>query len=74
MTSQVNYLYPTILMVIIDWILVDIYADEGISGTTTEKRTEFLRMIDDCMAGKIDMIVTKSVSRFARNTRTACIM
>ena len=51
-----------------DWDLVDIYADDGISGTTTTKRTEFLRMINECMAGKIDMIITKSISRFARNT------
>lgn len=51
-----------------DWELVDIYADEGISGTSVKRRINFLRMIDDCHAGKIDMIITKSVSRFARNT------
>lgn len=51
-----------------EWELVDIYADEGISGTNTKKRLEFNRMIDDCMAGKIDLILTKSISRFARNT------
>ncbi len=51
-----------------DWVLADIYADEGISGTSTEKREEFNRMIGDCENGKIDMIVTKSISRFARNT------
>ncbi|SHH15440.1 recombinase family protein [Desulfosporosinus lacus] len=51
-----------------DWDLVDIFADDGISGTTTTKRTEFLRMIKECMAGNIDMIITKSISRFARNT------
>lgn len=45
-----------------------IYADEGISGTNTKKRDEFKRMIADCRAGKIDMIITKSISRFARNT------
>lgn len=44
------------------------YADEGISGTNTKKRDEFNRMIADCGAGKIDMIITKSISRFARNT------
>ena len=49
--------------------LVGIYADEGISGTSLDKRTEFQRMINDCRAGKIDRIVTKSVSRFARNTK-----
>lgn len=45
-----------------------IYADEGISGTNTKKRDEFNRMIADCRAGKIDRIITKSISRFARNT------
>lgn len=49
------------------WRLVGIYADEGISGTSLEHRDEFLRMIEDCKAGKIDLIITKSVSRFARN-------
>ena len=49
--------------------LIDIYADEGITGTCEEKRTEFLRLIDDCRKGKIDRIYTKSISRFARNTR-----
>ena len=44
------------------------YADEGVSGTNTKKRDEFNRMIADCRAGKIDMIITKSISRFARNT------
>ena len=50
-----------------DWELVDIYADEGISGTSLKHRDSFIRMIADCKAGKIDLIVTKSVSRFARN-------
>jgi len=50
-----------------NWTLVEIYADEGISGTSLNKRDAFNRMIQDCMAGKIDMIITKSVSRFARN-------
>lgn len=49
--------------------LVDIYADEGISGTSTRRREEFQRMIADCEAGKIDLIITKSISRFARNTQ-----
>lgn len=51
-----------------DWELAGIYADDGISGTNTKKREEFNRMIDDCMAGKIDKVITKSISRFARNT------
>ena len=50
-----------------NWTLVKIYADEGISGTSLKHRDEFNRMIADCKAGKIDMIITKSVSRFARN-------
>lgn len=49
--------------------LVDIYADEGITGTREDKRDEFQRMISDCRKGKIDRIYTKSISRFARNTR-----
>jgi len=51
-----------------NWVLAGIYADDGISGTNTKKREEFNRMIDECMAGNIDMIITKSISRFARNT------
>ena len=51
-----------------DWIFVDIYADEGITGTSTNKRDDFNRMYQDCLDGKIDLILTKSVSRFARNT------
>lgn len=50
-----------------NWMLVSIYADEGISGTSLAHRDEFNKMIADCRAGKIDMIITKSVSRFARN-------
>ena len=50
-------------------ILVDVYADEGISGITAAKRTEFQRMLKDCRSGKIDRIITKSISRFARNTK-----
>ena len=50
------------------WAFAGIYADEGISGTSTKKREEFNRMIDDCMAGKVDLVITKSISRFARNT------
>lgn len=50
------------------WTLVDVYADEGISGTSVKKRREFLRMMKDCEAGKVDYVMTKSISRFARNT------
>lgn len=50
------------------WTLAGIYADDGISGTNTKNRTEFNRMIEACMAGEIDMVISKSISRFARNT------
>lgn len=51
-----------------NWKFVEVYADEGISGTQTTRRDNFLRMIKDAEDGKIDMILTKSISRFARNT------
>lgn len=51
-----------------EWSLVDIFADEGISGTKANNRKEFMRMMRYCRQGKIDQIITKSVSRFARNT------
>ena len=51
-----------------DWDLVKIYADEGLSGTSVRRRVQFQEMIKDCKAGKIDYIITKSISRFARNT------
>lgn len=51
-----------------EWEFVAVYADEGISGTNTRKREGFNRMIADAMEGKIDLILTKSISRFARNT------
>ena len=51
-----------------DWKLVDVYADEGLSGTTAAGRPEFQRMLADAYAGKVDLILTKEVSRFARNT------
>ena len=51
-----------------DWEYVDTYADEGISGTSTKSRDAFNQMIKDALNGKIDLIITKSISRFARNT------
>ena len=51
-----------------DWCFAGMFADEGKSGTRADKRPEFNKMINDCLAGKIDYIITKSVSRFARNT------
>lgn len=55
-----------------DWEFAGLYFDEGITGTKKEKRPELLRMIADCKAGKIDFVITKSISRFARNT-TDCL-
>lgn len=51
-----------------NWTLAGIYADDGKSATMIRKRDDFQAMIDDCQAGKIDMVITKSISRFARNT------
>jgi DNA invertase Pin-like site-specific DNA recombinase len=51
-----------------EWEFAGIFADDGISGTNTKKREEFNRMIDECMEGKIDLVISKSISRFARNT------
>ncbi len=63
---QVDY-YTKMISERDDWRLVEIYADEGISGTQMKHRENFNRMIEDCKAHKIDMIITKSISRFARN-------
>lgn len=63
---QKNY-YEDLVQKHENWTLVDIYADEGISGTSLAHRDAFNQMIVDCKAGKIDLIITKSVSRFARN-------
>ena len=65
--SQVMY-YTDLIKKKHDWSLVDIYADEAITGTQVTKREDFQRMINDCMNGDIDMVITKSISRFARNT------
>ncbi|MGE5390919.1 MAG: recombinase family protein [Deltaproteobacteria bacterium] len=65
--AQVNY-YTTYINEHPDYEFAGIYADEGITGTNTKKREQFNKMIEDCKAGKIDMIITKSISRFARNT------
>jgi len=50
-----------------DWVMVEIYADEAITGTKTKNRDGFLKMIEDCMNGMIDVVMTKSISRFSRN-------
>ena len=65
--NQVNY-YREYILKHEDYELVDIYADEGISATNTKKRDAFNRLIQDCRDGKVDRILVKSISRFARNT------
>ena len=70
--AQVNY-YTTYITNNQEYEMAGIYADEGISGTSTKKREQFNRMIEDCKAGSIDLIITKSISRFARNTLD-CLM
>lgn len=65
--AQVDY-YTNYIKSHDDWEFVDIYTDEGITATSTKKRAGFKQMIEDALAGKIDLIITKSVSRFARNT------
>ena len=65
--SQVNH-YREKIQNHPGWKLAGIYADDGKSATSTKKRLDFQAMIEDCMAGKIDMVLTKSISRFARNT------
>ena len=65
--AQVDY-YSRYIRSRSDWQFVDVYTDEGISATNTKKRDGFNRMVQDALDGKIDLIVTKSVSRFARNT------
>jgi DNA invertase Pin-like site-specific DNA recombinase len=66
--TQIRY-YTEMLQNSTNTVFVDMYADEGISGTSAEKRTEFQRLISDCRKGKIDRVLTKSISRFARNTK-----
>ncbi len=66
--AQIRY-YTELLQNSTDAVFVDMYADEGISGTSAVKRTEFQRLMSDCRKGKIDRILVKSISRFARNTK-----
>ena len=65
--AQKNY-YTDKIMENKSWTMADIFADEGITGTSAKKRADFMRMMKWCKQGKIDLILTKSVSRFARNT------
>ena len=65
--AQIDY-YTNYIKGRVDWEFVEVYTDEGITGTSTKHREGFKRMVSDALDGKIDLIVTKSVSRFARNT------
>ena len=64
--AQLNY-YTTLINSKDNWTMADIYADAGISGTSAEKRPDFQRLLSDCRRGRIDKILVKSISRFARN-------
>ena len=66
-SAQVSY-YSDLIQKHPEWEFAGVYADFGISGTGVQERDEFLRLIQDCEAGKIDIVLTKSISRFARNT------
>ncbi len=68
LSAQIDY-YSSFIKQHVGWEFVGVYADEGLTGTKTE-RPQFQKMLSDCYSGKIDVIVTKSVSRFARNTIT----
>ena len=65
--AQIEY-YTAKIAANPEWTMVRLYADEGITGTSTKKRKQFNKLIADCESGKIDLVITKSVSRFGRNT------
>ena len=67
LSAQVSY-YSDLIQNNPAWIYVGVYADSGISGGNIRRRTEFKRLVEDCDAGKIDIVLCKSISRFARNT------
>ena len=66
--AQINH-YSTYISSHEEWSFVDLYADEGISGTSAAKRPEFQRLVADCRRGLIDLVLCKSISRFARNSK-----
>ena len=68
LSQQVSY-YSSLIQSNNEWIFAGVYVDEAISGTK-DNRSQFQRMLQDCKDGKIDLIITKSISRFARNTVT----
>ena len=65
--AQIEY-YTAKIAANPEWTMMRLYADEGITGTSTKKRKQFNKLIADCEAGRIDLVITKSVSRFGRNT------
>lgn len=67
LSAQVSY-YSSYIQRNPEWEYVGVYADEGITGTSTKHRDEFNRLMEDCDAGKIDIVLVKSISRFARDT------
>ena len=67
LSAQISY-YSDLIQKTPGWTYAGVFADEFISGTSTRNRTEFQRLIEDCDAGKIDIVLCKSISRFARNT------
>ena len=66
-SAQVSY-YSSLIQKNPEWEYAGVYADSGISGTDIKERGEFQRLVEDCETGKIDIVLTKSISRFARNT------
>ena len=69
--AQLNY-YTTLISGKENWVMTDLYADAGISGTSAKKRPDFQRLLSDCRKGRIDKVLVKSISRFARNA-TDCL-
>jgi len=67
LSNQVQY-YDNLMAQHPEWELYERYIDEGITGTSVKKRKNFMRMMKDAEAGKFDLIITREVSRFARNT------
>lgn len=67
LSAQISY-YSNLIQKHPEWEYAGVYADSGISGTRAERRPEFTRMVADCETGRVDIILTKSISRFARNT------
>ena len=67
LSAQVSH-YSSLIQMNPEWEYAGVYVDEGVTGTSVARRTEFKRLINECDAGKIDIILTKSISRFARDT------